>query len=139
MTPEEAAVSEIERILKGADPAGVLAEAGTLAMAWGVSPEDFQLALGVSGATAPENSLRDFLIALAGRNPNAVQTMANIGFYATDPLTGRLMTMREIGAELAMRTRFFGRNVKLAILETIFGDGVTTAIGLMELATDEAA
>lgn len=130
MTPEEAAVSEIERILKGADP---------LAMAWGVSPDDFQLALGVSGATAPENSLRDFLIALAGRNPNAVQTMANIGFYATDPLTGRLMPLRMIGEELNLKTRFFGRNVKLAILETIFGDGVTTAIGLMELVAKDAA
>lgn len=139
MTPEESAVVEIERILRNAEPAAVLAEAGDLAAAWGMTPEDFQLALGVSGATAPESSLREFLIALAGRNPNAIQTLNNLGLWFADPLTGRLLSMRGVGAELNGKLRFFGNGARMAIIETIFGDGAQTAIGLMGLAKEEAA
>lgn len=138
MTPEQAAVSEIERILKGADPAGVLAEAGTLALAWGVEIDDFQAALGVSGPVAPEESLRDFLIALAGRSPEAVKTITNIGLVFCDR-NGQLLPLRDIGAELNTKLRFFSKNVRLAVIETIFGGGAPTAIGLMALAKDEAA
>ena len=53
MTPEQSAVAEIERILKGADSASVLADAGAIALAFGVEPECFMLALGVSGPVAP--------------------------------------------------------------------------------------
>ena len=133
MTPEQSAVVEIERILKGADPAGVLAEAGTLALAWGVDIDDFQLALGVSGAVAPEESLREFFIALAGRSPEATQTLTNTGIRFYNQRTGLILSMREIGAVLNMQLRFFGRNVRLAILETIFGGGTSTALGLMAL------
>ena len=139
MTPEESAVVEIERILRGADPAGVLAEAGTLALAWGVDVDDFQLALGVSGPTAPEESLREFFIALAGRTPEAAQTITNIGIRFYNQRTGQILSMREIGAVLNMQLRFFGRNVRLAIVETVFGGGTPTALGLMALAESEAA
>jgi len=139
MTPEQAAVVEIERILKGADPAGVLAEAGTLALAWGVEPDDFMLALGCSGLVAPEESLREFLIALAGRTPEAKQTLANLGIAFYDRVTGGILPMRDIGEMLNFRLQYFGRNVRLAIVETVFGGGATTALGLMALAKDEAA
>lgn len=139
MTPEQAAVVEIERILRGADPAGVLAEAGTLALAWGVSVEDFQLALGCSGPTAPEESLREFLIALAGRTPEAAQTIANVGIRFDDPRTGNLLPMRSMGAMLNYYLKHFGKNVRMAILETIFGGGTPTALGLMALVEGEAA
>lgn len=139
MTPEQDAVSEIERILRGADPEGVLVEAGTLALAWGVEIDDFELALRVSGPTAPEESLREFLIAIAGRSPEATQTMANLGIRFYDPVTTGILPMRDIGEALNHHTQYFGKNVRLAIIETIFGGGTPTALGLMSLAKDEAA
>jgi len=139
MTPEQAAVVEIERILKGADPAGVLAEAGTLAIAWGVAVEDFSTALGVSGAVAPEEALREFFIALAGRSPEATQTLQNTGIRFYNQRTGQILPVRDIGTELNTRLQYFGRNVRLAIIETIFGGGTPTALGLMALAKEEAA
>ena len=139
MTPEQAAVSEIERILKNADPASVLADAGAIAMAFGVGVEDFMLALGVSGAVTPEESLREFLIALTGRSPEAKATIQNVGILFYDPATGAILPMRAIGAELNTKLQYFGTNVMLAIVETIFGAGARTAIGLMALAKEEAA
>ena len=139
MTPEQSAVAEIERILKGADSASVLADAGAIALAFGVAPECFMLALGVSGAVAPEESLREFMIALAGRSPEAKATIQNVGIRFYDTVTGSILPMRDIGEELNAKLQYFGRNVMLAIVETIFGGGARTAVGLMQLAKEEAA
>lgn len=143
MSEWEQATQEIASMLARAraeDPQMAMVEAGTLAMHCGVECEQFQVALRVTPGEEPGVSLRAFLVALGGRSPEAKQTMRNLGlrFITADE---RIRPMAEIGAELdrGLRARGFGTSVRAAVVETIFGDGAPTALGLMELAKGEGA